>query len=676
MPFRPEINQELIIDGVTYHIAEHPAALGIPYGQEGRQAIVYQLVTQDGRKCALKVFKPRYRLPGLVSLADQLTFFAELLGLQVCQRTVLIPHRHTALLHQYPDLTYAVLMPWIEGPTWVEVMLGGGDPSGHPLTPEQSLALARALAEILATMEQRGLAHCDLSGPNLILPLLTQSPASNPSSPIALVDVEQLYAPDLKRPELLPGGSPGYAHKTAPEGLWSSNADRFAGAVLISEMLGWCDGRVREAAWGENYFDPQEVQRDSDRYHTLVTVLRERWRDGVAELFERAWHSETLADCATFGEWLVTLPEEVPVVVYPPEPTGGEERPVAVRALMDLARRFEDHGKLDSTLATYRQARALAPAGSPLEQELAQIIQCLESAEAELAQLFDDTLATYHREEWAKARELLAEVVRRQPNYERGGQRAATLLARVESRLEVRATPRPWLGWLKPWAFWVLATTVGLVVGLAAGWPIGGAIGRAVGGAIGGALGGLGQWLVLRRWVRKIDWWIPTTVGGWAAGWAVGGLGQDLALHLWVTGMRRRAGWWWIRTISGGWTVGLRFDRRVGLITVEAVEDPLGLAVGLAVGGAIIGAVVALAQWLVLHRTVKGGGWWILATVVGWAVNFAALGAVGVTTVVTVIWSAGEIMASVVGLAMVGLVTGVALVLLFAQADRTDFNAS
>jgi hypothetical protein len=43
MPFQARVNQELTIDDVTYRIAEHPAAPGIPYGQEGRQAIVYQL---------------------------------------------------------------------------------------------------------------------------------------------------------------------------------------------------------------------------------------------------------------------------------------------------------------------------------------------------------------------------------------------------------------------------------------------------------------------------------------------------------------------------------------------------------------------------------------------------------------------------------------------------------
>ena len=316
MSFQPEVNQELVIDGVTYRIAEHPAAPGIPYGQEGRAGIVYQLAVQDGEKRALKVFKARYRLPALVSLADELAPFAELPGLQVCQRTVPSTRRHEELLRQYPDLNYAVLMPWIEGPTWMEILV-----EKRGLAPEQSLALARRLAQILAGMEECGLAHCDLSGPNVLLPGLPPSPSIGRGvggeGLVALVDLEQLYGPGLEQPRALPGGSPGYAHRTAPEGLWGLEADRFAGAVLLGEVLGWCDQRVQEMAWGENYFDPQEMQQNTDREHTLVNVLREQWGHDVTLLFERAWYSETLADCPTFGEWLVALPqgaESVPSV--------------------------------------------------------------------------------------------------------------------------------------------------------------------------------------------------------------------------------------------------------------------------------------------------------------------------------------------------------------------------
>ena len=589
MPFQPQVNQELTIDDATYRIAEHPSAPGIPYGQEGRQAIVYQLVSPspsqeagrggtpspyqgegrgEGRvpdRRALKVFKPRYRLPELVSLAGRIVPLAGLSGLQVCQRTVLTPQHHAALLRQHPGLTYAVLMPWVTGPTWMEVLI-----ERRALLPEESLALARSLAEALAGMEQRRLAHCDLSGPNVLLPILASEEAEHSAirhSPFAieLVDVEQLYGPGLERPELLPGGSPGYAHKTAPDGLWGSTADRFAGAVLLGEMLGWCDEWVREAAWGENYFGPQEMQREGERFQTLVGVLEEHWGAGVAGLFERAWRSEVLADCATFGEWLVMLPEKVPTREAPPanimnadQGTTGD----ALRVLMDLGRQFEEQGQLESALQTYRRACELAPAGSGLAGELALIVQDLEAkqteavapelqlvpaeeivevappvqppmeemkgeataptleppleeaavepvaptlgsalekelaliaqgvgakpqeeapplelqppvveAEAEvtvppagegadLDRLFDDGLAAYGRGEWAKAKELLREVVRRQPVYERDGYEAArTLLAEAERRLAPARRKR-----VSGWA-WALLGLVFVIAG-------------------------------------------------------------------------------------------------------------------------------------------------------------------------------------------------------------------
>jgi len=335
MNFRPEAEQELTIDGVTYGIAEHPAAPGIPYGQEGRAGIVYQLVAQDGEKRALKVFKARYRIPALVSLADKLAPFADLPGLQVCQRTVLSTLRHEELLRQYPDLNYAVLMPWIEGPTWMEILV-----EKRSLAPEQSLALARRLAQILAGMEECRLAHCDLSGPNVLLPGLLPSPSigrgAGGEGLVVLVDLEQFYGPGLDQPELLPSGSSGYAHKTAPHGLWSPTADRFAGAVLLGEMLGWCNEQVRKAAWGENYFDPQEMQQESERFKTVATFLEERWGNRVVSLFERAWRSETLQDCPTFGEWLAVLPAEAKKVSKEspekPEQTGTEkDKPTALK---------------------------------------------------------------------------------------------------------------------------------------------------------------------------------------------------------------------------------------------------------------------------------------------------------------------------------------------------------
>ncbi len=357
MPFQPQAHQELTIDGVLFRFVEHPNAPGIPYAQEGNSAVVYQLEAQGDRR-ALKVFHPRFRALHLLSPPDQIASLASLPGLQVCQRTILIPSRHSELLRSFPDLIYAVLMPWVEGSTWQTVLLSRNDPSWPPTGPAQALSIAHALARVLLSMEERGIAHCDLSASNLILsPDLSQATA-------ALVDVEGIYAPRLPRPELPPAGSPGYAHQTASQGLWSVKADRFAGAVLLAEILGWSSDQVRRAAWGESYFQTEEMQRDNERYQTLITNLRATWGDAIAGLLARAWQSNALAACPTLGEWMVALPDKAPPLAIevgararnPSRAAGLEISPLILQA-----EQAATEGRLDAALALYRHITRLAP---------------------------------------------------------------------------------------------------------------------------------------------------------------------------------------------------------------------------------------------------------------------------------------------------------------------------
>lgn len=305
MAFQPSVGQQLSIDNAIYHFTVHPSAPGMPYGQQGRKATVFQLASGSERR-ALKVFTPRFREPRLVGIADRLAKYAALAGLTVCRRSVLTARRHGGLLREHPDLTYAVLMPWIEGPSWTEVML-----SRRSLTPGQSLELARGLAEILVGLEEQGLAHGDLSGGNVLLPALAERATGHPT-PVELVDVEEMYGSEMERPTDLPGGSLGYAHRGTPSGLWGPEADRFSGSILLAEMLGWCDADVRAGAWGEGYFEPQWMQMDGKAYDLLVKSLENRWGGRLATLLERAWRSDVLRDCATFSEWLVALPDTSP----------------------------------------------------------------------------------------------------------------------------------------------------------------------------------------------------------------------------------------------------------------------------------------------------------------------------------------------------------------------------
>jgi hypothetical protein len=377
MPFRPHINEVLAIDGVAYSIAEHPSAQGLPHNKESRRATVYE-ISGAGQRRALKVFKPRYRVPFLASLAADLASFATIPGLLVCHRTVLTPRNHADLLRSHFDLTYAALMPWVDGPTWAEAMQ-----PRNTLSPEQSLALAYQFAQVLAGMERRQIAHCDLSGANLILPMLAGG-GPPPGSQIELVDVEYLYAPGLESPESLPEGSPGYTHKASSLKPWSPDAGRFAGAVLLAEMLGWCDPRVPKAASGESYFDPGELGQNVDRFAILTGTLREQWGDGMARLFEHAWSSKSLQECPPFSDWLATLPVPASSIssasvtttsaATPAIPHNTLQQtsvtPTATRTLTELAEQLAANGNLEGAVAAYRQAQATVPLNSGMGQEL------------------------------------------------------------------------------------------------------------------------------------------------------------------------------------------------------------------------------------------------------------------------------------------------------------------
>ncbi len=382
MSFQPTVGMPLEIAGVMYRVSEHPAVKGTPYGQQGRKGTVYQLQSDSGR-AALKVFNPAFREPALVAIAECLAAYAATPGLAACERLVLTVSRHGVLLQQYADLTYAVVMPWIDGPTWAERM---ADPRG--LTPERSATVAVALARLLTGMEERGLAHCDLSGANLLLPL------EDDSERVELVDLEEMFAPGLHRPPYPPTGSPGYAHALGHMGIWSREADRFAGGVLLGEILGCCDPGIRQAAWGESYFDPLEMQQECERSRLLIASLRERWGERVSQLFERTWWADLLRECPTFGEWSVALassPSRAPQLAYPfPADETVAESGVAV---------------------------------------------------VETERLFEDGRGALRKREYAKARELLAEVVRREPDYQRDGQRAATLLAEAAQHKQPVARP-------------------------------------------------------------------------------------------------------------------------------------------------------------------------------------------------------------------------------------------
>ncbi|USB31984.1 serine/threonine-protein kinase [Paenibacillus sp. YPG26] len=399
MSFQPNPGDEIYISQTKYRVGQHPAAPGMAYAQAGRQGTVYKLIPEHGGENAakaLKIFYPKYRNPALVYQSERMEIFSSLPGLQVCSRLVITPETNGTLIAQYPEMLYAVLMPWVNGSTWMDVLA-----HREQLTLTESWEMAKGLAAVGSSMEQKGLAHCDLSSPNVLLPAW-RSPNHKAvgSSSVELVDVEQLYSPRLDPPDIHFTGSPGYAlgqpvHRSSG-GPWHAYADRFSGAVILAEMLAWSDPRIVAEAWGESYFAPEEMQTNSARFELMTESLEANWGKSAAELFVRAWHSDDVRNCPTFGEWLVAismLAPEGPKTVSSPEQVKSSpmipntsieghqdyEIPVflSVHELVEWARKQEESGNKELALEGYRKALAESPEGGDLYTELSAAVQGL-----------------------------------------------------------------------------------------------------------------------------------------------------------------------------------------------------------------------------------------------------------------------------------------------------------
>jgi serine/threonine protein kinase len=298
MSFRPVVDSIIQIDRHRYIFTEHPAAQGMPYGQSGKRAIVYQVKDAKSKLFALKIFNRVFRTEHIENSTGSLKMLSHLPGLTVCNRRVITSCEFPKLLLNIPDLQYSVLMPWVDSLTWQEFLI-----SKRRFTPLQSLTLAVKFLNVLTKMEQNEVAHCDLSGPNVLITDLD----SDALSDVQLVDVEEMFGPGLTRPDRLPAGSAGYAHQTSRQGIWTLDGDRFAGAILLAEMLCWFDSHVRESSYGEQYFAPEDLHQPVERYEVLRDTLKTFENSQLLKLLDAAWESQKLGDCPPFVEWQKAL---------------------------------------------------------------------------------------------------------------------------------------------------------------------------------------------------------------------------------------------------------------------------------------------------------------------------------------------------------------------------------
>lgn len=310
--FDPKPGTQIRLGAKQYNVLPHPVVKSMAFGQEGRKAIVYQL-RSNGHLHALKIFKHQFRDPSIIDTCNKLSLL-DLPGLDVCQRECFTRSSMAPLINQYPELEYAVLMPWIQGSTWFDIVA-----SSMSITKDASKKLAKNTAEVLASLEKRGYAHCDIAAANVIV--------NTGTGQVNFIDVEDMFGPGLPQPGSFPQGTDGYQHKTSranSKGQWRATGDRFAAAILLAEMLAWHSPDIRKAADEEHYFPVHELQDPSSANYQLMMSALTNISSKIARNFERAWHSNSLDECPSLSEWvnLLEFPyvEEWISIITPPPP--------------------------------------------------------------------------------------------------------------------------------------------------------------------------------------------------------------------------------------------------------------------------------------------------------------------------------------------------------------------
>ncbi|MBV9691253.1 MAG: hypothetical protein JO202_16255 [Ktedonobacteraceae bacterium] len=304
--FRPDLSTTLTIGSDSYGFLPHPVLAGEVQKMVREQTTIYQLIRQaDSTLWALKVMNVgSHRDQQNTRLtAAALTPYKHLPGLFVANRLPLTKALYPELIAAYPALKDATLMPWITGKSWADFM---SDPLASAYyTRPQAIDLAVSMARTLWNLENHQSAHTDIAGENVIV-LATNK--------IELIDIEGIYIPGLPPPPQRSRGWQGYQHRFLDQrGNYRPDGDRFAGAILLSEMLTWWNPLVR-ALTPDEYdalfqFRQQEPPAQLERRIRAVRGVLWSISPDLCGLFDQAWSSSDLAQCPNFATWMVYLLE-------------------------------------------------------------------------------------------------------------------------------------------------------------------------------------------------------------------------------------------------------------------------------------------------------------------------------------------------------------------------------
>jgi hypothetical protein len=298
--FQPTLSTRLLIHSNPYEFLPHPILPGEIQRIVRDRATIYQLRRHpDGTLWALKVSNPGYRDPLIAQKVEHFQQFRNLPGLRVANRICLTRAMFPELIGTYPSLENAVLMPWIQGPTWAGFMDDATMSATYSMS--QALELALTLAYTLWSLESNRLTHTDISGDNVIV--------INPKR-VEFIDIDGLYIYGTPPPAQPSRGWRGYQHPNLDQrGHCRPEGDRYAGAILLTEMLTWWKPLVRALTEGESLFQlgmREQPELLKQRLKVVRSTLREI-HPILRQLFIRAWSSNDLVECPDAPTWVMAL---------------------------------------------------------------------------------------------------------------------------------------------------------------------------------------------------------------------------------------------------------------------------------------------------------------------------------------------------------------------------------
>lgn len=305
MSFTP--NTTLTIRGQNYHFVTKSGMIST--NKTGARAVVYRLKRDsDNREFALKVFLDDYQM---AYNRKNFAYFQNTLPTipafgWVRQRILLTEIDDASLINQYPELRNAIVMPWFDLPQVDTVRNTLKSTADSSISQRTCLHFGQLLAEILANLEHLGIAHGDIASSNVLIDWKKDE--------LYIIDIEDMFHASLDQPATTQdslGGTGGYRF-SEDFSSWQAPADRFAGALLICELLTLSNTECQSVSYSESYFhqdnlDTRAFNRTNDQQYTTLYDEIDQLNVKARDLLEHAWLESDITKLPTLKQWSEAL---------------------------------------------------------------------------------------------------------------------------------------------------------------------------------------------------------------------------------------------------------------------------------------------------------------------------------------------------------------------------------